>query len=91
LRDRHTGNIAVHRRIEHRYRNAAGGNTFQQIGGIRVTPLRQNNTVVFLADGLIDEILEFRVIAVTEESTHLKAQFAAFLNGAGHKLRGVVI
>jgi hypothetical protein len=37
--------------------------------------LGENNAVVFLADGLVNEVLEFGVIAVAQEGADFKPSF----------------
>lgn len=64
---------------------------FHQRGRIGVAPLREDNPVIFLADRLINEVLEFGVVAIAQKGADLKAELFAFLNGTGDKLRGVVV
>ena len=62
-----------------------------QRGGVRIAALRQDDPVIFLADGLVHEVLEFSVIPVAQKGADLKAELFPFLNGPGNKLRGVVV
>ena len=57
--------LAVHSGIKHRNFDPGIHRLLHQRGGVRIAPLRENNPVVFLADGLVNEILEFGVVPVT--------------------------
>ncbi len=81
----------IDRCIEHRHFNARVGNALYQTAGVGRFAVGQNNAVVLLADRLIDEVLETRVVTIAEKGADLEAKLAALLNGAGDKLRGVVV
>ena len=89
--DGHAGDRRIDRRVEHRHFDARVGDALHQTAGVGRFAVRQNNAVVLLADRLINEVLEACIVAVAEKGADLKAQLAALLNGAGDKLRGVVV
>ena len=91
LTDRHPGDLTAHRGIEHRHFDPGIHRLLHQGGGIRVTPLGENNAIVFLADGLVDEVLEFGVIAVAQEGADFETELFAFLQRPGDKLGGVIV
>ena len=87
----HPRNVALNGGIKHRHFNAGIDGFFHQRGRIGVAPLREDNPVIFLADRLINEVLEFGVVAIAQKGADLKAELFALLNGTGDKLRGVVV
>jgi hypothetical protein len=91
LGDGHARDLAVHRGIEHRDFNPGIHRFLHQRGGVRIASLRENNAVVFLADRLVNEVLEFGVIAVAQEGADFKAELFPFLNRPGDKLGGVIV
>lgn len=53
--------------------------------------LGENNVIVFLVDGLVDEVLEFGVIVVVQEGVDFEIEFFVFLQCFGDKLGGVIV
>ncbi len=91
LGDGHARDLAVHGGIKHGDFNPGIHRFLHQRGGVRIAPLRENNPVVFLADGLVNEVLESGVVAVAQKGADLKAKLLPFLNRPGNKLRGIVV
>jgi len=64
LRHGHARNFTLNSGIKHRHFDPGGDRFFDQIRRVGIAPLRENNAVILLADRLVNEVLEFGVIAV---------------------------
>ncbi len=64
LGDGYAWDLAVNGGIKHRHLNPGIHRLLHQRGRIRITPLRENNPVIFLADRLIHKVLEFCVVTI---------------------------
>ena len=91
LGDGDARDLAVYRGIENRDFDPGVHRFFHQRGGVGIAPLRKDNAVVFLANRLVNEVLEFGVITVAEEGTDFKAELFPLLDRSGDKLSGVIV
>ena len=83
--------LAVYRGIEDRYFDPGVHRFFHQRGGVGVASLRKNNAIVFLANRLVNKVLEFGVITVAEEGADFKPKLFPLLDRPGDKLGGVIV
>ncbi len=91
LRHGHARDIPINGGIKHGDFNPGIHRLLHQRGGVRIAALRENDPVILLADGLVNEVLEFGVVPVAQKGADLKAKLFPFLNRPGNKLRGVVV
>ena len=91
LGDGDTRDLAVNRSIEHGNFNPGVHRFFHQRGRVRIASLGENNAVVFLANRLVNEVLEFGVIAVAQEGADFETELFTLLDGPGDKLGGVIV
>ena len=91
LGDGDARDLAVYRGIEDRDFDPGVHRFFHQRGGVGIASLRKNNAVVFLANRLVNEVLEFGVITVAEKGADFKAELFALLDRSGDKLGGVIV
>jgi hypothetical protein len=91
LGDGDARDLAVNRSIEHGNFNPGVHRFFHQRGRVRIASLGENNAVVFLANRLVNEVLEFGVIAVAQEGADFKTELFTLLDRPGDKLGGVIV